>query len=499
MLHGKHPHIVPLRQIYLSSDPPCLEYEYAPGGDLAGMVNDWNRLGRRPAPAQLAQIILRLAKTIAFTHRLTPPLVHRALKPANILVQSSLDGRLIYRIADFGSGAVSGSHAVRQALRGASAPDQRASALRGSCTALYSSPQQLRGVDPGPRDDVYELGVIWLQLLTGDLSSGRSADTRWRDSIPRQGMAPALVDLLVSCLEDNPEDRPRDAAALATKLAALLNPEAEGGVATTSRHGPESESRLLPRRVVNSIDISLALLPVGTFKMGSPPTEAERGDDEGPQHEVTMTKPFYVAIHAVTQRQYELVMNQNPSYFQGSKGGGPDFPVENVSWHEAEEFCRKLSELFAEKEAGRVYRLPTEAEWEYACRAGQQAAFASGLAISSREANFNGNYPYGQASRGPYLERTSRVGSYLPNSYGLYDMHGNVWEWCSDFYDRHYYRNSPRFDPQGPPTGSLRVVRGGSCYNIGRFCRSAYRFGISPSNRDLDVGFRVVMEIRNEE
>ena len=119
--------------------------------------------------------------------------------------------------------------------------------------------------------------------------------------------------------------------------------------------------------------------------------------------------------------------------------------------------------------------------------------FTGGVTLSSREANFNGNYPYGMAERGPYLERTTRVGSYPPNPFGLYDMHGNVWEWCADYYDRNYYKSSPRVDPQGPPVGTLRVVRGGSCYNIGRFCRAAYRFGVSPGNKDIDVGMRVVM------
>ena len=216
-------------------------------------------------------------------------------------------------------------------------------------------------------------------------------------------------------------------------------------------------------------------------------------------HEVAITRPYYMGAYLVTQRQYELVMDQNPAYFTPSKGGGPDFPVENISWEDANEFCRRLSALPAEKSPGRLYRLPTEAEWEYACRANVPMPFSSGPTLSSREANFNGNYPYGMTMRGPYLERTSRVGSYAPNPFGLHDMHGNVWEWCSDYYDRTYYRNSPSYDPQGPLTGTLRVVRGGSCLNIGRFCRSAYRFGVTPTNRDLDVGLRVVMTLKGME
>jgi formylglycine-generating enzyme required for sulfatase activity len=252
---------------------------------------------------------------------------------------------------------------------------------------------------------------------------------------------------------------------------------------------------ILPKRVLNSLGMTLVLIPAGTFRMGSQPGEAERGEDEGPYHEVTITEPYYLGMYPVTQRQYELVMGENPSYFNSNKGGGPDHPVERVSWFDALEFCNRLSALPAEKAAGRVYRLPTEAEWEYACRAGQPTPFSSGMTLSSREANFNGNYPYGHVARGPYLERTTRVGSYSPNPFNLYDMHGNVWEWCSDYYDRLYYRKSPRYDPMGPSEGKLRVVRGGSCYNIARFCRSAYRFGVVPNNRDLDVGVRVVLTL----
>ena len=204
-----------------------------------------------------------------------------------------------------------------------------------------------------------------------------------------------------------------------------------------------------------------------------------------------------MSIYPVTQRQYEKLTGHNPSYFHAGKGGGPDHPVERISWEEAVAFCHLLSDLPAEKAAGRSYRLPTEAEWEFACRAGQTAAFSFGPGLSSREANFNGNYPYGGADRGPYLERTTRVASYSPNAYGLYDMHGNVWEWCADYYDRAYLRTGPNVDPPGPTTGIQRVVRGGSCYNIGRFCRSAYRFGVAPTNRALDIGVRAVMTMNS--
>ena len=187
------------------------------------------------------------------------------------------------------------------------------------------------------------------------------------------------------------------------------------------------------------------------------------------QHEVSITKPFYLGVYVVTQAEYEKVMGNNPSWFS-AKGDGKDkvkdmdtgqFPVEKVSWDDAVAFCKKLSELPEEKKAGRVYRLPTEAEWEYACRAGTKTAFHYGDSLSSKQANFNGNFPYGGADKGPYLGRTAKVGSYAANAFGLYDMHGNVWEWCQDWYDENYYKNSPKEDPPGPAQGLHRVVRGG--------------------------------------
>jgi formylglycine-generating enzyme required for sulfatase activity len=495
MLQGRHPGIVGLRQTYLSAEPPCLEYEYISGSDLAGVIYEWHSRRNRPTPMQVAQVMRRLAKIVAFAHRLDPPIVHRDLKPANILVQRGSDGALAFRIADFGNGGIAASHAIRQTLRGSTQAALLVASVRGACTPLYASPQQMRGADADPRDDVYALGVIWYQLLTGELTTGRPGGTRWPKRLIEQGMRQTLVDLLGSCFEDNPDDRPRNAAVLADHLTTLLE-KAEEDSGTMPALPGEGDPRLrnLPRRLSNVVKMTLVLIPPGTFRMGSPSGEGERGNDEY-QHEITITRPFYMGIYPVTQRQFELVMGNNPSYFNATKGGGPDFPVENVSWFDAVEFCRRLSALSAEKAAGHIYRLPTEAEWEYACRANVPMPFSSGLALSSREANFNGNYPYGGTSRGPYLERTTKVGSYPPNPFGLCDMHGNIWEWCADFYDRNYYRNSPRYDPPGPPGGTLKVVRGGSCFNIGRFCRSAYRFGVVPTNRDIDVGLRVVMVV----
>ena len=202
--------------------------------------------------------------------------------------------------------------------------------------------------------------------------------------------------------------------------------------------------------------MKLVLIPAGKFIMGSPATEPERDDIETP-HEVEITRPFYMGVYEVTQQQWLKTMGKpSKAHFNATRGGGPDHPVEDLNWNEAVDFCNKLTALPEEKKAGRRYRLPTEAEWEYACRAGSSTPFHSGKSLSSKEANFNGNFPYGGAEKGPYLRRTTKVGSYKPNAWGLYDMHGNVQEWCSDFYDPDYYKTGPKTDPKGPRRASWR-------------------------------------------
>ena len=182
-------------------------------------------------------------------------------------------------------------------------------------------------------------------------------------------------------------------------------------------------------------------------------------------------------------------MGDNPSNFSGK-----DLPVEKVSWEDAMAFCRKVNQMDSNKPRGYVYSLPTEAQWEYACRAGTTTATAFGDSLSSREANFDGDYPYGGASKGPGLKRTTAVGSYRPNAWGFYDMHGNVYEWCHDRYGD--YPGGSVTDPFGPSSGTYRVRRGGSWLDIGKLCRSALRFRFSPGFRDDYLGFR--LSLRSE-
>jgi len=217
----------------------------------------------------------------------------------------------------------------------------------------------------------------------------------------------------------------------------------------------------------DSIGMKFKLIPAGTFTMGGEGDEAR---------EVTLSKPFKMGVHEVTQDQYGQVMGNNPSEYFGT-----DNPVEMVSWEDAVEFCGKLSALPAEKAAGNVYRLPTEAEWEYACRAGTTTNYSFGDDDSDL-----GEY-------GWYSENSERithpVGRKLPNAWGLYDMHGNVWEWCQDWYGD--YPSGAVTDPTLPASGSYRVLRGGGLERHAEGCRSAERNGYYPSLRSNDYGFRV--------
>jgi len=249
----------------------------------------------------------------------------------------------------------------------------------------------------------------------------------------------------------------------------------------------------------SGVKMKMVYIAPGQFQMGSPKEEKQRSDNELPsdnefQHDVELTKGFYLGVYAVTQEEYETVMGENRSYFS-SDGRSKDkvagmntarFPVEYVSWDEAKEFCRKLSQ-----KEGKTYRLPTEAEWEYACRAGTTTPFHCSETISTDQVNYDGNRPYGDGAKGEYRARTMKVGSFAANAWGLYDMHGNVWQWCEDCYDKDYYANSPRLNPLNTKEGSARMARGGSWNDAAWNCRSASRNWHGPSHRDDALGFRV--------
>ncbi|MDR2516737.1 MAG: SUMF1/EgtB/PvdO family nonheme iron enzyme [Spirochaetaceae bacterium] len=242
---------------------------------------------------------------------------------------------------------------------------------------------------------------------------------------------------------------------------------------------------------------NMVRIPGGTFTMGSPANEPQRNNHEGPQHQVTVST-FYMGKYEVTQREWREVMGNNPSGFRGD-----NLPVENLSWNDAVEYCNWRSRREGLIPAYTIngtdvrwnrsangYRLPAEAEWEYACRAGTRGPFSTGNNITTGQANYNGNGPYNNNARGVYRGRTVNAGRFAPNAWGLYDMHGNVYEWCWDWYGA--YTSEAQTNPAGPSAGSTRVNRGGSWGRGAQNARSAGRYGNDPSYRFRNLGLRLV-------
>ncbi|RPH51659.1 MAG: formylglycine-generating enzyme family protein [Desulfobacteraceae bacterium] len=261
-------------------------------------------------------------------------------------------------------------------------------------------------------------------------------------------------------------------------------------------------------KYTNSIGMTFVYIRPGTFIMGSPADEPGRDSDET-QHKVTLTKGFYMGETEVTVGQWRAFSKDSGYKTEAETSGGTHFweriwvkkagiywdnpdlvqsenhPVTCLSWNDVQEFIRWLNR----KEGASRYRLPTEAEWEYAARAGTATPFSTGKCLSTDHANYDGSKPLAGCSRGSYRETTVRTGAFAPNKLGLYDMHGNVWEWCQDWYGN--YPPDSITDPAGPSSGSRRVIRSGSWYFFERRCRSADRFDITQNRRSNNVGFRL--------
>jgi uncharacterized protein (TIGR02996 family) len=271
--------------------------------------------------------------------------------------------------------------------------------------------------------------------------------------------------LLATCCEP---DRHPERAAWQSRIVELLT----AGVRPS-----------VPRQTVTlakGVEMAFHFIPPGSFLMGSP--EMGRSGAEA-QHQVMLTRGFWMALTPVTHAQWQAMMGSNPSY---SRYKGNLRPVEEVSWYDCEIFCRRLGE-----KVGRIFRLPTEAEWEYACRAGTTTPFFFGEILSPEQANYDGSHPHGAGKKGVYRARTIAVASFPCNAWGLFDMHGNVWEWCKDRLAR--YGASPVRDPQGPKGGGGRVIRGGAWRIPADQCRSASRSDHLPGFRSNVCGCRVVL------
>ncbi len=232
---------------------------------------------------------------------------------------------------------------------------------------------------------------------------------------------------------------------------------------------------------LNGVRQVMRWIPPGQFQMGSPTSEAERHDDETP-HMVTISRGFWFADTACTQQLWLAVMGDNPSHFEGDEHR----PVDSVSWDDSHAFIDKANKILANDLR---LKLPTEAQWEYACRAGTSTPFSFGEIITTEQANYDGNFPYSDGAKGEFRRETLSVLEFPPNPWGLYQMHGNLWEWCADWYGK--YEDGPQLNPKGADDGTGRVLRGGYWLGNARYLRSAYRFHNSPGIRGRLIGLRL--------
>ncbi len=549
-IHQKAPTdgVVKLIQAEARQDPPWLQFEFIAGGDLSRLPETWTKLPPAERVKQVQEVVRTLAATVGHFHNLG--VVHRDLKPSNVLLRP--DRSLV--VADFGISRILPTEAGA-----VSTPTNSALATIRAYTPAYASPQQKKFLPADRRDDVYALGVLWYQLLWGNLNLERPGGDNWKEGLVQIGVSEASVKLLNRCWDDNPYVRPKDGNELAARLGeelllphavptvpprpeplpapapplpksrpapprSLDPPEPRGprsqkssagltpdvvclivlvaalvafgiwylkGISSTSSPAAGPITQTIPppqgRLITNLRDANLKPGDVYVLKIGSPAVDmrfrwcppgsfmmgSETGsNDEKPIHKVTFTTGFWMAETETTQSQWQAVMkdNPNPSYFKGD-----DLPVEQVSARDAAAFAEAV------KKATRMpVRLPSEAEWEYACRAGTSTDCSTGNGEDALKKA--GWYTSNSGSQ------THPVGKRAANPWGLYDMHGNVWEWCADGYMA--YQPGDQIDPH-VQSNDCRVLRGGSWSGLPDFCRAAFRFWYEPGYRDDNCGCRV--------
>ena len=512
MARVSHPNVVTIFDYGVASGRPYLVMEYVEGGDLR------QRMGAPPMPAGRALAVLRPVFG-ALEHLHAKGILHRDLKPENVLMHHGETPK----VADFGIAV----------MVEAAGELTRADLSMG--TVGYVAPELLYRLKVDARADQYSLAVIAYELLTGAMPLGSfPPPSKFNpelgpdvDAVVLKGLSEDRDDRYDTIREfgdalekalDPPARRLRPrlfrlaagVIVLAALAGAIARPwELAGRTNAPTAPGvpPTPTLRPTPAPEADSLGMKLVLVPAGAFLMGSPPGDPDPRENGAPAHRVTITRPFYLGAHEVTVGQFRAFveatgyrtdaerdgkggavfdkdMDQivNAPEFNWRKPGYPhvqaaDEPVVQVSWNDATAFCRWLS-----KREGRPFRLPTEAEWEYACRAGTTTRWSSGDSLADLE-----TIAWTPKSG---TETTHPVGSKAPNAFGLFDMHGNVWEWCLDKFGR--YQPAPQIDPTGPRFGTKRVLRGGAWdrKKVGR-TKSSYRHSALPDYRFFTHGFRV--------
>ncbi|MEG4311763.1 MULTISPECIES: bifunctional serine/threonine-protein kinase/formylglycine-generating enzyme family protein [unclassified Microcoleus] len=477
-------------------------------------------IGKKSSESHTIKLLHDILEILAIVHQQN--VIHRDLKPANLMRRD--DGKII--LIDFG--------AVKEISTMIVNAQGQTSFTVGIGTSGYMPSEQANG-KPKLCSDIYAVGMIGIQALTGQPpytlpEDPQTGEVIWRNQAQVSNNLANVLDKMVrdhfsqryqnaeqalqAILSLSPPPTPTPPPPTPTPtptvyqslgnkspqpVKVLSNPlkTVQFQTVTVNSKGKitnrsQSQAQVFTETIAKDITLEMVSIPKGSFKMGAPATEVESHDYEKPQHQVTI-KPFLLGKYPITQAQWAAVaklpkiqydLKPDPSHFKGK-----NLPVETVFWNDVVEFCARLS-----RKTGRSYRLPSEAEWEYACRAGTTTPFHFGDTVTPDLVNYDGNYPYGSAPKGIYREKTTAVGSFPPNSFGLYDMHGNVWEWCQDIWHDDY---------DGAPTdGSAwesggdsknRVRRGGSWGSYAVDCRAAIRFYYSVGYLYRYWGFRVAV------
>jgi formylglycine-generating enzyme required for sulfatase activity/tRNA A-37 threonylcarbamoyl transferase component Bud32 len=509
-----HNNIVQIHEFGQDADGPLIVIEYVSGGSLLERL----RKGKLD-PEEAIRITCQLCDALTLAHG--KGIIHRDIKPANVLLTE--DG--VPKLTDFGL-------AKQQNI------DHGQTAVGTVMGTIDFMPLEQRSDSSSvdERSDLWSLAAVSYQMLTGN-----SPKVIRLDKLPTN-----IASVLGRMLEEDPADRFASAAefkealeSTASNVIAASEKELTSGVcpacdavngenrkfcgecAESLRTvclgcdiemavwdkicgecgGRQTELRqqaiekaafaenYAREALTDVLGMTLAFIRAGTFMMGTPVDGTDKHDD-AVQHEVTITKEFCIQTTEVTQGQWRALMGTEPwqglFFHKGYGKKGADYPATYVSWDDAVAYCRKLS-----AKEGKTYRLPTAAEWEYACRGGSTTAWSFG--DDKKEL---GDYAWCRENANDIGEQYAhQVGLKKPNGFGLYDMHGNVWEWCSDYYEKSYYKQSPEKDPTGPTQGSTRELRGGSWASLPRESRSAARLNVDNNYRNHDIGFRVVREL----
>lgn len=473
--------------------------------------------GKKLSESYTITLLHNILEILAIVHQ--QKVIHRDLKPANLMRRQ--DGQIV--LIDFG--------AVKEISTMVVNPQGQTSFTVGIGTSGYMPSEQAKG-KPKLCSDIYAVGMIGIQALTGQPPDTLPEDPQTGEVIWRnQGqVSNNLGNILDKMVRDHFSQRYQNAEQALQAILSLLSPlppppptptptvyqslgnkspqpvkvlsnslkTVQFETVTVNSKGQiikrsQSQAQVFTETIANGVTLEMVSIPKGNFKMGAPASEVESDDYERPQHQVTI-KPFLMGKYPITQAQWAAVanlpkiqydLNPDPSRFKAK-----NLPVEKVSWNDAVEFCARLSQ-----KTGRSYRLPSEAEWEYACRAGTTTPFHFGDTVTPDLVNYDGNSSYGSAPKGIYHTKTIAVGSFPPNSFGLYDMHGNVWEWCQDICHDNY-NVAPTDGSAWETSGSdHRVLRGGSWSDHAVHCRAANRYYYSAGGSNPSVGFRVAVAL----